>query len=154
MEQAAEALQARAPTKILVCGGRKFADRQWLYRVLDSALKRYGALVIINGGAPGADTLAREWAFERLQPAITYPARWDDIRPGVRVKTRRDGTRYNADAGHERNSLMLSDGKPNLVIAFPGGAGTANMVAQARDNKVQLVQYRNVLTDGSSLWCY
>jgi UDP-N-acetylmuramoylalanine-D-glutamate ligase len=27
---------------------------------------------------------------------------------------------------------MLKEGRPDLVVAFPGGKGTANMVAQAR----------------------
>jgi UDP-N-acetylmuramoylalanine-D-glutamate ligase len=31
-----------------------------------------------------------------------------------------------------RNKWMLTDGKPDLVIAFPGGRGTASMVNLAR----------------------
>lgn len=27
---------------------------------------------------------------------------------------------------------MLRDGKPDIVIAFPGGRGTADMICQAR----------------------
>ena len=35
-------------------------------------------------------------------------------------------------AGPMRNADMLAIGVPDLVVAFPGGRGTANMVKQAR----------------------
>jgi hypothetical protein len=35
-------------------------------------------------------------------------------------------------AGPIRNGRMLRDGLPDAVIAFAGGIGTANLVAQAR----------------------
>jgi hypothetical protein len=31
-----------------------------------------------------------------------------------------------------RNQAMLDYGKPDLVVAFPGGKGTADMVRRAR----------------------
>jgi hypothetical protein len=41
-------------------------------------------------------------------------------------------------AGPIRNQRMLTEGKPALVVAFPGGKGTANMVAQARATNVRV----------------
>ena len=38
-----------------------------------------------------------------------------------------------------RNARMLAEGKPDLVVAFPGGRGTADMVAQARKAGVRVV---------------
>ena len=35
-------------------------------------------------------------------------------------------------AGHIRNQQMLDEGRPHLVVAFPGGRGTADMVRRAR----------------------
>lgn len=35
---------------------------------------------------------------------------------------------------------MLSEGKPSLVVAFPGGEGTADMVRKARAAGVEVVE--------------
>lgn len=98
--------------RLLVCGGRDFTDRDWLYSVLDDIKPA----VVIHGAAPGADTLAGDWAKERGVPVEAYPADWD---------------KHGRAAGPIRNSRMLREGKPDLVLAFPGGRGTANMVKQA-----------------------
>jgi hypothetical protein len=69
--------------------------------------------LIIHGAAKGADTLAGRWAKEFNIPVLVFPADWK---------------KYGRRAGPIRNAQMLSEGKPNLVVAFPGGRGTANMV--------------------------
>ena len=43
-----------------------------------------------------------------------------------------DWDKFGRAAGPIRNAQMLREGKPDLVVAFPGGRGTANMVAQAK----------------------
>jgi predicted polyphosphate/ATP-dependent NAD kinase len=35
---------------------------------------------------------------------------------------------------------MLVEGLPDLVVAFPGGSGTANMIAQAKRAHVPCIQ--------------
>lgn len=100
--------------RILVCGGRDYDDWKTLYAALD-ALEKPCAL--IEGGARGADRLAREWAAANRVPVLTFNAEWET---------------YGRAAGPIRNQRMLMEGKPDIVIAFPGGAGTANMIRQAR----------------------
>jgi hypothetical protein len=34
---------------------------------------------------------------------------------------------------------MLNEGKPDLVVAFPGGRGTADMVKRARAAGIELI---------------
>lgn len=103
--------------KVLVCGGRTFNDREQLTRVLDKAFDYYGGFThLIQGGASGADTMAGAWARSKGVQVVICPANWD---------------KHGKAAGHIRNRAMLNLG-PNLVIAFPGGNGTANMVRQAR----------------------
>ncbi|MFD3263157.1 hypothetical protein [Phenylobacterium ferrooxidans] len=51
---------------------------------------------------------------------------------GPVVRYRKDGSAYDAAAGPWRNATMLRDGHPDLVVAFPGDTGTADMVRQAR----------------------
>jgi hypothetical protein len=111
--------------RILVCGGRDYTDKAALYRVLDAAL-RSGALEIIQGGAKGADRLAQAWATERGVACTTFEADWD---------------LHGKGAGFIRNRQMLSEGRPGMVLAFPGGRGTANMVKQAQERGVLVVKY-------------
>ena len=99
--------------RVLVCGGRDYADADYLRCVLSEL----PVTVLIEGEAPGADTLARLWAQRRGILIDRYPADWD---------------RYGKAAGPIRNQQMLDEGKPDLVVAFPGGHGTADMVRRAR----------------------
>lgn len=106
---------------ILVCGGRNFGDMQLLNRVLSDLMP---IKLIVEGGAPGADTLARTWAASHKVHCATIPAMWN--------------VHGNA-AGPIRNTIMLLT-KPSLVVAFPGGRGTANMVKQARDGGIPVLE--------------
>jgi hypothetical protein len=38
---------------------------------------------------------------------------------------------FGRSGGPKRNQQMLEEGKPDLVLAFPGGRGTADMVRRA-----------------------
>lgn len=101
--------------RVLVCGGRDFIDGAAVKSALDALPE--GPLTIIEGGASGADNFARLWAEFRGVPCETYRADW---------------SAHGRAAGPIRNKQMLDEGKPDLVIAFPGGRGTANMIKQAR----------------------
>lgn len=82
---------------------------------------------IIHGGARGADALAGEWAECFGVPFRVFPANWD-----------RDGKA----AGPIRNQRMIDEGKPDLVIVFPGGRGTADMVMRARKAGITIREIR------------
>ena len=87
--------------RVLVCGGRDYADKETIAKVLDS-LK---IDLLINGAAKGADTLSGQWAEDRNISCLYVPALWD-----------KEGKR----AGILRNLRMLHDGDPEMVVAFPG----------------------------------
>jgi hypothetical protein len=74
---------------------------------------------------PGADSLAAAWAMSRGIPTLAFPADW-----------KKDGKA----AGFIRNATMLRDGRPELVVAFPGGKGTAHMVNLARAAGVPVLE--------------
>jgi len=81
----------------------------------------------LHGCAPGADTLAEEWAIERRISYSRHQADWDNLTtPGAVIKYRKDGKPYNAAAGGVRNQQMIDDAAPDGVVAFPGGDGTAD----------------------------
>jgi hypothetical protein len=35
---------------------------------------------------------------------------------------------------------MIAEARPDLVVAFPGGAGTADMVKQARAARIEVIE--------------
>jgi len=110
--------------RVLVCGGRDFNARDFAFACLDAHAA--SASVVIHGGARGADTLAGEWAMKRQRvPVIVYHADWNA---------------HGRSAGPIRNAKMLAEGKPDLVIAFPGGKGTAHMVSIARKAGVPVIE--------------
>lgn len=103
------------PLRVLVCGGRDYADAERVAEVLTAICQ--DDAVIIHGAAKGADALADVWAREHGLRVERYPADW---------------RKYGRRAGPVRNQQMLDEGKPDLVVAFPGGRGTADMVKRAR----------------------
>lgn len=105
--------------RVLVCGGRTFNDAN----LVNVTLNLLNPRVLINGGAPGADRLARMWAGYRCIPTFTFPADWE---------------RKGRSAGPLRNQAMIDIGKPDLVIAFAGGSGTADMVRRARKAGIEV----------------
>jgi hypothetical protein len=112
-------------TRVLVCGGRDYADEARVFAVLDKFHAEAGIDLIIEGGARGADHLAADWAFQRGVNRDRYNADWEA---------------YGRMAGGIRNKQMLDEGNPDLVIAFPGGSGTRNMIRQARKAGVEVIE--------------
>ena len=109
----------------LVCGGRDFADRDRAYSWLDRLAAHHGTPDrLIHGDARGADRIGRDWARDRGVPIGTYPADW---------------TRHGRAAGPIRNQQMLDEGHPSLVIALPGGRGTADMIARSQAAGIKTV---------------
>lgn len=128
--------------KVLVCGGRSYSDRKRVFEVLDYLHdNRAKITLLIHGAATGADSLGKEWARDRGVEDDAFPALWSDLTAkGAVIKHRRDGSSYNANAGPTRNAKMLAVGKPDCVVAFPGGDGTANMIQQARNAGVRVFE--------------
>lgn len=122
--------QPRQPMRVLVCGGRDFADYEMLREALECLLP---ISVLIHGCARGADELAGRWARRHDVRVESYPANWAKLGPA---------------AGPFRNKQMLREGKPELVVAFPGGKGTANMVKIAREANIPVINVRAVPPGG------
>ena len=127
--------------RVLVCGGRKYGDASMVYGILDGVKRTSGVTAIIEGGATGADALARKWAKNNGLVPITETAAWSDLthRDAV-LRNRQDGSQYDARAGIRRNQLMLDKHKPQMCIVFPGGDGTADMCRRARAAGITVVE--------------
>jgi hypothetical protein len=130
-----------AVKRILVCGGRDYAtDNIQQYKFMHGVLNQLTWLIsenyiendnwyptditIIEGGADGADSAASDYAIMNLCKLETYCADWG---------------KYGKQAGYVRNDQMLREGKPDLVLAFPGGKGTAMMIRLARKAGVEVL---------------
>ncbi len=136
--------------RILVCGGRNYGnvirtkaltedepvntqerlkEYKHVHEVLNQLVCDYSEhhsdndnwlptdIVIIAGGAKGVDSAAADFAIMAFCQLQEFKADWD---------------KHGKAAGPIRNQQMLNEGKPDLVVAFPGGRGTADMVRRAR----------------------
>jgi hypothetical protein len=110
---------------VLVCGGRDFVASCVLWGELDTILRKVplDTMLVVQGGARGADQIAREWCKDRGVPCANYPADWE---------------RHGKAAGLLRNQRMLDKERPNLVLAFPGGRGTADMIRRAKKARIEV----------------
>lgn len=113
--------------RVLVCGGRDYDDADYLNRTLDAAHAKEPISIIIHGAYRGADTLARKWANSRGVPHLPFVAPWKIL---------------GKAAGPFRNQMMIDQGKPDIVVAFPGNEGTADMIDKAYKAKIRVVDLR------------
>lgn len=112
--------------KVIVCGGRDFRKGPLLFLTLDKLHAERRFTMLMQGGAKGADALARQWAV--IHPEIK------------RFVCKADWRTYGVSAGPIRNRRMLA-WKPDLVVAFPtGGPGTADMMAIACEADVEVIE--------------
>lgn len=103
--------------KVLVCGGRNFKDALTLGSWLGGIHKGHGITLLIHGGAKGADFMAGEFAKWAGIPVMVFNADWG---------------KHGRAAGPIRNAQMIAEGAPDLVVAFSGGRGTADMISKAK----------------------
>lgn len=112
--------------RVLVCGGRDYVDRDHIWNELSRLdIERGLFAVVIHGYASGVDSEAAIWARTCGYKLLGFRAEWQ---------------RYGRAAGPLRNQRMLDDGKPDLVIALPGGRGTADMIRRARAAGVEVIE--------------
>lgn len=108
--------------RLIVAGTRTFHNYFLLGLKLDMLLAEKIAngyrIVIIEGGATGADDLANLYAVERGYEVVTVLADWDT---------------HGKAAGPIRNRQMAEQG--DALVAFWDGVsrGTADMIRQAKE---------------------
>jgi hypothetical protein len=112
-------------TRYLICGGRDFADYVTMTKALNVLILHPEHSLIIHGDARGADRLAGQWGREHGAQVQAVPADWAG---------------NGMAAGPIRNAKMLDDYRPDVVIAFPGGRGTDDMIRKSRQRKLVVVQ--------------
>lgn len=124
--------------RVLVCGGRDYDDWKKFRDLMEKVAKErfprtpedeHGNYLydctIIAGGARGADRMAADWAAVNWTGYQEFKADW---------------ATHGKAAGCIRNQQMLDEGKPDLVVAFPGGRGTKDMIRRAKEAGVEVIE--------------
>ncbi len=111
---------AREKVKILVSGDRNWTDENSIREVLNKYDPQ--ETILIHGAARGADTLAANVAAELgFKKILPFKADWKQ---------------YGRAAGPIRNGQMLTEGKPDIIIAFhsdiEASKGTKDMLKRAK----------------------
>lgn len=118
--------------KVLVTGGRNFSDIDKLIDVFEFIHKQVNITTIVHGAAKGTDSLADSWAEFKNILRKPYPANWN---------------KYGKSAGIIRNRVMLFENPDiELVIAFPGGAGTNDMIKISLQKRLPVIYSNDILT--------
>jgi hypothetical protein len=117
---------------VLICGDRNWTNRVSIRKVLRQLKGLYGRdLLVIQGGAPGADTIAKEEAMALGITVCTYPANW---------------AVHHRAAGPIRNAEQLKWGRPMRVFAFhpnlQRSRGTRDMVTKAERAGLKVIKRR------------
>ncbi|CEJ14075.1 hypothetical protein BN1110_04402 [bacterium YEK0313] len=103
--------------RLLICGGRHYDDADAIRQALDRQHRERPVSVLVHGGLAGIGSTAEAWAREHNVHVIRYPPNWTLL-----------GSRAEA----HRNAFMLTDSRPDFVIAFPGGRDTLELLRMAR----------------------
>lgn len=112
---------------VLICGGRSYDNVKHFEEVMNALDKRHRFALVVHGGATGADTMARTWANSLGIDQSVYLPDWE---------------KYGRAAGPIRNQQMLEGQPIDLVVAFPGGRGTADMVRRAKAKNITVIEVK------------
>jgi hypothetical protein len=111
-------------TTIIVTGGAGFCDRARIYAELSATHNLYPITRMLVSDASKAEKIAAGWAGEMGIPVATFML---------------DYTMPRLDAVALRHQLMICQ-QPNLVLAFPGGASTADLINQSKLAEIKIVR--------------
>lgn len=110
--------------RLLVAGGRHLDDVTLIRRALDLAHARGPISVLIHGGSGFLGIASEDWAREQRLHVVRYPANWREF--GKRAES-------------IRNAFMLTDSRPDMVLALPGGNDTHDLVMRALTARLPVV---------------
>ena len=103
-------------TIIAVAGGNTVKDGDRIWASLDSARAKYADMVLLHGGAHGAEKFAASWAAARGVQQIVCRPNWKA---------------HGKAAPFRRNDELLNL-LPKGIITFPGAGITGNLVDKVR----------------------
>ncbi|SCM79818.1 conserved hypothetical protein [uncultured Pleomorphomonas sp.] len=112
-------------TRIIVRSGPKYQNADRVFLVLDRAVKNLGMTVLIHSDAKGAESIAAGWAGLHGIETVLLQV---------------DSKLYGKTSVPMLNSKMLEEGKPDYVIAFPGGWDVDDLIRKAHEASVKVYE--------------
>ena len=113
--------------RVLVTGGRDYDNKNVLFSVLNEIQRVTPIDCLIHGGARGADNLAGQWAkTHKGVTVVVVPAKWGE---------------HGKSAGPRRNAEMV-EMKPDMVVGFSGGVGTADCLRRADEAGLKVIRIK------------
>ncbi|AGT14315.1 hypothetical protein ADZZY_67 [Mycobacterium phage Adzzy] len=119
--------------RVLITGSRVWQARTTIWDALKAEWDRYpGGLIVVHGGARGADDIADRWAWGMKQTG------WN-VNPELH---RADWDRYGKRAGILRNIEMVKAGA-DVCLAFPLGnsVGTRHCMGAAEKAGIPVINF-------------
>mgnify|MGYP002712303011 CR=1 FL=1 len=113
--------------RMLITGSRDYKDKEIIIDAIEKYLgnEYIEDVIIIEGGARGADRIAQQHALDMGYIVETYPANWD---------------KYGKKAGSIRNQEMVDSGA-DICLAFPleGSIGTYDCIRRAKKSGIETI---------------
>ena len=113
--------------RMLITGSRDYKDKEIIIDAIEKYLgnEYIEDVIIIEGGARGADRIAQQHALDMGYIVETYPANWD---------------KYGKNAGSIRNQEMVDSGA-DICLAFPleGSIGTYDCIRRAKKSGIETI---------------
>lgn len=113
--------------RMLITGSREYTDKEIIIDAIEKYLgdEYIEDVIIIEGGARGADRIAQQHALDMGYIVETYPANWD---------------KYGKKAGSIRNQEMVDAGA-DICLAFPleGSIGTYDCIRRAKKAGIETI---------------
>ncbi len=113
--------------KVIIAGSRSFRDRKLLASVMDEYVNGVNNVIVLSGGALGADRLGEDWAYSRRLTYQIYHPDWEA---------------HGKAAGPLRNREMARDATDCVVFWDGKSLGTKSMIEIARQKKLKLKMVR------------
>nr|WP_314074728.1 SLOG family protein [uncultured Roseococcus sp.] len=104
------------PLRIIVCGDHRRKNHGAVFEALNLLRRERGVAAVLHGEQPGVAGLAAEWAKQSEIPTELFAAHWQE---------------FQSKAPARRNASMIRYGRPDLLVAFPGGGNTIDLIVRA-----------------------
>lgn len=128
--------------RIIIAGSRSFNNYAILKGVLDSIISKhdYGEIVIVSGGARGADKLGERYAAENNYQVTQFIPDWN----------------IGKHAGMLRNEDMAKNADALVAFWDQKSNGTRGMINLAKryNLKFKVVNYKERILENGNVLCY
>jgi predicted Rossmann-fold nucleotide-binding protein len=139
--------------RVAVTGGRDHKITPEEERAFREALYLqgiFGRVIVLHGNCRGVDQAAAKLAEKWAYPTVPFVAPWDYME-GFANNRFADKPHYRkivrAIAGPLRNWMMVE--AAHVLIAFPGGRGTADCIRQAEKKGIKVVRMEGYYSSAS-----